>query len=260
MEKSHDPFPLKKILFVSHKKARCGVYEFGKNITDALQHSQCYQFIRAECSSLIELHAAINKHAPDSIIYNYHPSVLPWVATKIGPKLFRSNITSIKIPQIGIIHEINQYVADTATSYRKKYLLGSPYRLINSLFDFYIAPDPTLMLLNPHVYKTGRLIPSYQNSFPPPLIPVFGSFGFATPKKGFEKIVQLVQEEFNEAIIRLNIPAADFGDKIAVNAQVIAEKCKSLIVKPGIQLMVTHDFMDNKTMLDFLAQNTINLF
>jgi len=30
----------KKILFVSHKKAHCGVYEFGKNITDVLQHSK----------------------------------------------------------------------------------------------------------------------------------------------------------------------------------------------------------------------------
>jgi SAM-dependent methyltransferase len=251
----------KKILFVSHKKAQCGVYEFGKNITDVLQHSQRYQFIRVECSSLGELQPAIAKYAPVCIIYNYYPAVLPWVATKIAPKLYKNNIASIQIPQIGIIHEITQHVADAATNYRNKILFSGLSLLSNSLFDFYIALDPTLLLRNPLVYKTGRLIPSYQNNFPLPSNPVIGSFGFGTPKKGFEKIVQLVQQEFDEAVIRFNIPAADFGgDKQGVRARGIAEKCKSLITKPGVQLIVTHEFMDNKAMLDFLAQNTVNVF
>lgn len=250
----------KIILFVSHKKAQCGVYEFGKNITDVLQHSKRYQFIRVECSSLIELQTAIAENAPAGIIYNYYPSVLPWLATRIGPKLYKNNIASIPIPQIGIIHEITQHVADTATNYKKNVLLGGVSNLSNSLFDFYIAPDPTLLLRNTFVYKTGRLIPSYQNSFPTPAKPVIGSFGFGTPKKGFEQIIQLVQQEFDEAVIRFNIPAAAFGDKNGVNARFISEKCKALITKAGIQLIVTHDFMDNKTMLDFLARNTINVF
>ena len=40
----------------------------------------------------------------------------------------------------------------------------------------------------------------------------------------------------------------------------IAEKCKALIVKPGIHLNITHNFLDNNAVLDFLAQNTINVF
>ncbi|MFH0948122.1 MAG: class I SAM-dependent methyltransferase, partial [Elusimicrobiota bacterium] len=251
----------KKILFVSHKKAQCGVYEFGKDITDVLQHSKRYQFIRFECSSLGELKTAIAENTPAAIIYNYVSSVLPWVATQISPKLYRNNIASIQIPQIGIIHEITQRVANTATNYKKRLLLGGASHLNNSLFDYYITPDPTLLLGNPLVYKTGRLIPSYQNNFPLPPKPVIGSFGFGTPKKGFEKIVQLVQQEFDEAVIRFNIPAADFGDdKEGIKARSIAEKCKSLITKPGVQLIATHDYMDNKVMLDFLAKNTINIF
>lgn len=250
----------KRILFISHKKAQCGVYEFGKSITDVLQHSKRYQFIRVECSSLGELKTAIAENAPAAIIYNYVSSVLPWVATKIGPKLYRNNIASIPIPQIGIIHEITQRVADAATNYKKRLLFDGPSHLSNLLFDFYITPDPTLLLGNPLVYKTGRLIPSYQNNSPFPSNLVVGSFGFGTPKKGFEKIVQLVQQEFDEAVIRLNIPSADFGDKNGVNARTIALKCKALITKPGIQLVINHDFMDHKTMLDFLAKNTVNIF
>lgn len=250
----------KTILFVSHKKAQCGVYEFGKNIFNILQGSKRYQFIRVECASLVELQATIAEHVPAAIIYNYHPSVVPWLATKLGAVLYRNNIASIPIPQVGIIHEITQHVADTAINYKKKFLLGGRSCLINSLFDFYIAPDPTLVLRNPIVYKTGRLIPRYRNNFPISSEPIIGSFGFGTPKKGFEKIVQLVQQEFDEALIRFNIPAADFGDKAGVNARDIAKKCKALIFKSGIKLSVTHDFLGNNAMLDFLAQNTINVF
>ena len=112
----------RKVLFVSHKKAQCGVYEFGKTITDVLQDSKHYQFIRVECSSLPELQNAIEANTPDVIIYNYYESVLPWIATRIGAGVYRNNIASIRIPQIGIIHEITQQVADSATNYRKKFL------------------------------------------------------------------------------------------------------------------------------------------
>jgi SAM-dependent methyltransferase len=249
----------KTVLFVSHKKAQCGVYEFGKSITDVLQHSKRYQFIRVECSSFAELTTAIERNGPTAIIYNYMPSVFPWVTTRISRKLYKNNIATINIPQIGIIHDITQHVADTATAYRNTYIFGA-CQVINSLFDFYIAHDPTLFLLNPLVYKAGRLIPSYQNHFPTPPKPVIGSFGFGTPKKGFENIVRLVQDQFDEAVMRLNIPSADFGDKEGVNARTIAANCRALVTKPGIQLIVTHEYMNNKNILDYLAQNTINVF
>ena len=251
----------KTILFISHRKAQCGVYEYGRSITDVLQLSKKYNFIRTECSSFSELDAAIATHAPSAIIYNYYPSVLPWLTTHVGRKLWRNNVASMNIPQIGIIHEITQHVADTATNYQTKYVFGDVSNLSNSLFDFYIAPDPTLLLRNPFVYKTGRLITEYQNGFVLPSRPTIGSFGFATPLKGFEKVVQIVQQEFDEADIRFNIPAADFGeDKDGAKARALAEKCKGLIVKPGIRLFVTHDFLDAIAMLDFLASNTVNMF
>lgn len=251
---------MKKILFVSHKKAQCGVYEFGKNITDILLSSKKYDFVRVECSSLSELKSSIAKNNPSAIVYNYIPPVLPWIATRTAKVFYKNNLTSIKVTQIGVIHEVTQQVADLATAYRKKLIFGRTKRLYNSLFDFYIAPDPTLLLRNNLVYKTGRLIQSYQNTFPVPPKIIVGSFGFATPGKGFEKIVRLVQQEFDEAIIRFNIPAADFADKNGVGARDTAERCRAIITKPGIELVVSHDFLDNKGILDFLAKNTINIF
>src|ERR1035437_5422964 len=249
----------KKILFITHTKAQCGVYEFGDEIFNAISSSSKYQFIKAEINSYKELISLINEHQPAALIYNYHPSVMPWLCTKLSKGIYKNNIAHIKIPQIGIIHEITQEVADTATNHRGRYVKGPSKRKLNSLFDYYIAADPTLLLQNPIVYKTGRLIPEYNKSNSTPRN-TFGSFGFGTPKKGFENVVKKVQEEFDEAIIRLNIPAADFGDKNAENAKLIAQNCFNLIHKPGIKLQVTHDYMSKEQLLDFLAGDTMNIF
>ena len=251
---------MSKILFITHREKQCGVFEFGKDIFNAISSSSKYEFIRAECESLSDLQAAIETHAPRAIIYNYHPAVLPWLCTKVSKGIYRNNIAAIKIPQVGIIHEITQQVADTATGYRNKYILGSSEIRLNSLFDFYIAADPTLLLKNPLVFKTGRLVPQYNKEIVEPVVTTIGSFGFATPKKGFEKIVGLVQKEFDKAIIRLNMPAADFGDKDGSNARKIAAQCKSLITKPNISLEVSHDFLDKDQLLGFLAGNSMNVF
>ncbi|MFA6006943.1 MAG: hypothetical protein WC764_04450, partial [Candidatus Paceibacterota bacterium] len=169
------------------------------------------------------------------------------------------NIASVSVPHVGIIHEVTQEVADTATAYRNTWILGRMHKKLNSLFDFYIAADPTLLLKNPLVFKTGRLVPDYTSPPPPPVFTV-GSFGFATPKKGFERIVEKVQEEFDEAIIRLNMPSADFGDTDGARARAIAERCRKSIYKKGIRLEISHEFFNKEQLLGFLAGNSMNVF
>jgi SAM-dependent methyltransferase len=235
----------KTVLFVSHKEKQCGVHEFGKNVANAISKSSLYNFVYIECSGWEELNAAIGLHNPVAIIYNYHISTLPWIQKKLIHKLYKPLNSHIKIPQIGIMHEVTQEKADHADSL---------------LFDYHIAPDPTLLLRNPIVFKTGRLVPEYHNSFPLPSVPTIGSFGFATPNKGFEQVVHTVNQEFENAIIRFNIPSADFGDKDGSKAKELVEKCKSLITKKGIALIVSNDFLSQEGVLNFLAKNTVNVF
>lgn len=236
---------INNILFISHPEKQCGVHEFGKNVAETIKSSSKYNFIYAECGSMDDLRKAIDQHQPAAIIYNYYASTLPWLREKIIHKTFRSLNKDIAVPQIGIMHEVTQEKANLADTV---------------LFDYHIAPDPTLLLKNPIVYKTGRLIPRYDNRFTLPEIPVIGSFGFATPNKGFEDVVRAVDKEFDSAVIRFNIPSADFGDKDGSNAKRIVEACRQLITKPGIKLDVSHDFLSKNQVLAFLAQNTLNVF
>lgn len=224
-----------KILFLNHKKSQCGVYEFGRNIGLALEKSS-YGFSYCECGSTDELKIVLDNERPDLIIYNYNPATMDWLSGEFTKKT--------KIPQIGIIHEVTQAVADRAD---------------NSMFDFHIAHDPTLLLKNPIVFKAGRLIPHYENKFHLPSRPTIGSFGFAG-KKGHKRIVELVEKEFDSAVIRINIPFATFGDADGSMAKAIAEDCRKALTKKDITLTITHDFLEEQQLLDFLAQNTVNLF
>jgi hypothetical protein len=250
------------ILFVTHTKEQCGVYQFGKDIFEAIESSSKYKFIKLECESLKELEDAVSKNNPEGIIYNYHPSVMPWLCNKHTKGMYKNNIAKIQCVQIGIIHEITQEVADNATAYRNEIVYGDSQKMLNSLFDFYTAADPTLLLKNPYVFKTGRLVPSYINSnvISDSKIPIIGSFGFGTANKGFEELVTKVQNEFDEAKIKINIPFAEFGDKDGNNARKIAEDCKALIKNEKIKLEITHDFLQEKELFNFLAGNDLNVF
>ncbi len=226
--------PLQRVLFVSHKEKRCGVHEYGISIAEALKKSKKYLFIYDECSNRRDFWGTVGRVAPSAIIYNYYPSTLPWLKKKV--------LKEVDVPNLGIMHEVTQRAADSANT---------------RLFNYHIAPDPTLVLNNPIVFKTGRLIPAYINRFTPPKVTTIGSLGFASVGKGFERLVIAVQEEFDEAVIRLHIPSGDF---VPTDAKQVARRCQELIVKDGVKLVVTHEFMERNQLLDFLAQNTLNAF
>jgi len=210
------------------------VHEFGISVADALRKSTNYTFVYAECSSPEELLEFVTREDPQAIIYNYYITTLPWVEKEL--------LRKIGIPSLGIMHEVSQTAADLADT---------------SLFDYHIAPDPTLVTDNPIVFKTGRLIPKYSNEFSLPQVTTIGSFGFASQGKGFARLIIAVQEEFDDAVIRLHIPRGDF---INANVKDVVEQCQRLIVKPGIKLIATHDFLERPQLFDFLAQNTLNAF
>ncbi len=248
---------INNVLFVTHKKSQCGVYEFGENVFDAIKLSKKYNFIKADCNDINDLKKHIAREHPIAIIYNYMPATMPWVASSIlRGRVLKNNIADIPVLQIGMIHSVMQNIADSAKQ-GSKYEKNDP-ELANRLFDFYIAPDPTLLLENLYVFKLGRPIPQYTNKFPVPGKLTIGSFGFA--KKGYEDLIELVQNEFDEAEIRINIPFAKFGDTDGKDAKNIASNCRKLLRKPGVTLSISHEYLDKDALIDFLAQNTINVF
>lgn len=230
----------KNVLFVSPKDRQCGMYQYGRNIFNSLRKSKNYRFSFCECGNGRELAAAVKFYNPAAIIYNYHPMTMLWLTGWTTRKY--------KVPQLGIIHE---------------FIRDAPYRWVKkNTFDYELYQDPDIVIKdNPKAFRTKQLVYPYVNTTPLPNVPTIGSFGFGTPGKGFEKLVELVQEEFDVAHIRLHIPFNDVvdvgGEKYALPT---AERCWDALYKPQVTLSITHDFLTEPQLLDFLAGNTINAF
>ncbi|MEG3970455.1 methyltransferase domain-containing protein [Microcoleus sp. T2B6] len=229
--------PKTTILIVSHKQKQCGIYQYGVNITEALQKSDRYAFAYAECSNYTELKNAVAQTNPAAIIYNYYQTTMPWLTKEM--------VRQYQIPQLGIMHDFTQEDADKVT---------------RELFDWHLCPDPTLVENNPIVFKTKRLVPAYINSQNVPNIVTIGSFGFGFSDQGCERLVSLVQEELERAKIVLHLPFNNVVDRQGQYALATAENCRKIISKTGIELIINHEFLSKQQLLNFLASNTINAF
>jgi radical SAM protein with 4Fe4S-binding SPASM domain len=227
------------ILIISHKKKRCGVYQYGIDIVSALSKSNVYNFVRVECFSHAELDDAIRKYNPKVIIYNYYPFSWPWLNAQIT--------RSYRIPQLCVMHEVTQEAADKATT---------------EMFDGFLCPDPTLVKNQSIIYKTPRLIPTYCNYSNIPDVLTIGSFGFGFCDKGFERLIDIAQKEFDRVNIRIHMPfnsiVDDHGEVHALNT---AQRCRDTLKKnTNVDLQINHSYLTKEELLKFLAGNTINAF
>lgn len=91
-------------------------------------------------------------------------------------------------------------------------------------------------------------------------VPVIGSFGFGFPDKNFTGVAERVKEQFDDAVLRLNIPFAEYGDREGYLAKMQVEKVKMVLQNTNIKLQVSHEYLSQTDLLSFLRGNDINLF
>lgn len=171
--------------------------------------------------------------------FNYHPVTMGWLDTK-KLKIF-----------LGCAGTIILEVAP-----------GDPFVLCPEKdFSFYCVLDPTLKSKRKNVYPFPRPLEKIQFDLPRVKneIPVIGTFGFATKGKGFQHVVEAVNKEFDKAIVKINIPYGDFVPDSRDYASFLANICKQK-AKPGIDLIITNDFMNKEQLIKWCASNSLNCF
>jgi hypothetical protein len=214
-----------KILFFNNSIEACGVYQYGKRTANIVKKSLKFDFIYLEVSNQEEVRFSINHFKPTVCIFNYHPITMHWL-----------DLSEINICKVGLVHETEI-----------------------SNFDFYIHLDPQYNE-NKNNFKVVRPILKFDNFEKiKNNIPSIGSFGFGFENKGFDKICSLVNDQFDEAVINLNITFSHYCGNNFENEQ-IKQKCLSKITKPNIKLNLTNNFISDKSVLDFLNSNDINIF
>lgn len=223
------------LLFLNGVKKQCGVYQYGFRVKTILETSPQIRIDYREVQSLAEFQQACQSSSATVILINYHAAVQPWLRLQDEPA---GKVCYYLYHESGGLH-------------------GVPARRI-------LNTDPLNTL------GIGRGIPrplGALNARPPrpreaiEACPIIGSFGFGFAHKGFDTIVQRVQEQFDTAILRFRMPYAFFGDANGDEARRVAAMCRQRLVKPGIRLDIQHDFLESDAELTaFLAENDLNIF
>lgn len=232
------------VLFLNHKTVNCGVYQYGKRVFEILQKDDDIRYIYKEIDSVHEYHAALSEH-PDlaAIIYNYHEATMRWL---------HSSTIQRTVKNIGIPHESPENLFDVVCNIdpdvpESENRFSLPRPIYENIEDILSVPCE-----NESVH---HFIHEYTNTN----VPIFGSFGFGFHFKGFDKIVEFVNAQYDNAVIKLVIPISFYDPNPNTNSN-MRELCIQKNKKPGIKLMITHDFFSTSDILKFLNSNTMNIF
>ena len=224
-----------RVLFVNHKEEQCGVQQFGRRVYDLAKSSTKVEYTYIEPDSMDSMMYWVNFGKFTTIIYNWYPITMPWL-----PEYFVTSRKDIK-------HYFLYHDGHTRTNYDKYIFAGSVGKDISMPYEkMYVLPRP--------LFK-------YNGDYATNERPTIGSFGFGAWQKGFTNLVEKVNDEFDSAVINIHMPCAYFGDSKGIETAKIADKCRELNRKKGIELNITHNFFsDNNEVLKFLAGNDINIF
>jgi hypothetical protein len=230
------------ILFLNSYVKQCGVYQYGIRVYDILKHSSNINYKYYEVHNVEEYYSILAENPTcRAIIYNYHSTPMNWLT-----------ITNIqhRVKNIGVIHESS-----------------------GELFDIIIDPNPDIVETPTYIGLPRPIYSGFHSAEYTPStksiqefieegvhedIHIIGSFGFGFNNKGFQQIISHVNSNYDNALIKFVIPMAFYSDQYGYNK--VIHDCKTQITKPGIRLMITHEFLSNEDVLKFLASNTVNMF
>jgi hypothetical protein len=230
------------VLFVNHKIKKCGVYQYGVRLFTILKESEKINWVFKEMDCYDEYINEVHNTAYDLIFYNYHHQIMQW----LNP----FNIQK-RVKNIGLQHDLVE----------------------NDIFDTTLRLDCTLderpnryNIQRPIFENVDKLLENYtpfSEEFAEFLnygkdrnIPIFGSFGFGFKRKNFDQIVKYVCDNCDEAIIKFVMPCADTEQFDAY----IIDECISEMKKPGVNLLINHDFVDEIDIVKFLQTTSMNIF
>jgi hypothetical protein len=170
----------------------------------------------------------------DFIVFNWHHQTTPDITHDV--------LSAINIPKYTVVTECAP---------------DNPVPITPKWFDGYLVLDPTVEDKG-QIWGMPRPLETYD---PEPRttrqVPVIGSFGFATAGKRFDLIIDQANKEFNEAIIRFNIPEATY---VPSAAHIALESNLKKLAKREIDLQITHDYLSKQELIEWCAYNDLNAF
>lgn len=224
------------IFVINHSVQNCGVYQYGKRFGTIASKSKNHNFMYFEVDSESRFEELYEKHNPEIVIYNHLTGTMPWVTEQLVSKY-----RDMGVNQFLIVHNVGY------STFFDYYLHQNPYHpevddknfaLCRPLFDY----TPRQVIRDPDVLNIG-------------------SFGFGFRVKYFDQICKLVNEQlsYKKVQVNLHLTSSHFCPN-ANDIQSIKIDCMRALNHDNISLNMTHDFLTDQEMLDFLYANDLNIF
>lgn len=221
-----------KGIFYNSKHALCSIWESGHMVYNILAKSKKYSLDYSEDTVLDSTY--------DFIVVNWHYSVNNWITSDIL-KDYAGKIYCV-VTEIGL----NDLFIRTPKIFNH-YLFLDPSITDDPIQHIYGFPRP----LEPYLSEPEKVMPE---------IVTVGSFGFATRGKQWDLIIDTVCKEFDNAIIRFNIPHATYIRHKMHRLTLRTIQNKIATVKPGIKIELTQTNMTKEEIIKWCGENTINCF
>jgi len=212
------------VLILNNTFKECGCHSYGERINELLQKSEKYNFIYLEADSLEQVLESIKKNNVKICLINYHADTMFWL-----------DLSKIKCPKIAIPHEFPHSGFDHVVSLiTKEQESDTVSHISRPLLEY------------PINHKKNDVI-------------TIGSCGFGFSNKNFDKLCEIVNYCYDEAVINLHITDC-WSTKRYKQAEMLKSHCMAKITKPKITLNVTTEYVSDEELVTFLSKNDINIF
>lgn len=142
---------------------------------------------------------------------------------------------------------------------------NDPFPYMNPFgFNDLLVLDPTMNRPEPNIHAFPRPLSNFRqvkriDSIPD--VPVIGTYGYAHPGKGFDLVVKAAAQEFENAVVKINIPHSTYADPLFGDSfkKQIQDQCMSHARK-GIEIEFTNHYFSDDELIDWCGKNTINCF
>lgn len=234
-----------RILVVLPTQKLCGIYQAGLKVAKHLKPE--WEVKTLECASFDMLRVEIEQYHPDVTLYATAHMVCPFV--------YDQDVRKLPGKHIGLSHEAEQCMLEGTILGNDSF--NSPW------FDAWVAFDPTLVIPpdNKRCFQATRPL-TRASYIPPPPVPTFGCQCFGFDFRGHRQAVQAVVNEYDEAVIRFNMPPSYWGDRDNDSARNIAQDCQRIAdQKPGVEFRASFEFWDDEDdIIRWAGSNTANMY
>lgn len=229
---------MKNVALVSGPIRNCGIHTYASCVYEIVKSSTKYKFYFFEVNSAEEMLSLVQQHQVSAVIYNWHPAIMPWCTGA-----FTKTIT-----------EFDQFLISGHELYQE----GETFDNIKC----YLTIDPTLPEtanswpgVRPITYYPGI---EYR---PQNGVLKIGTSGFGQQKKGFGRLVDILNEQFKTEPVELNVhfSVGHFVDPTGNAAKHSVYESAHRLNK-NIKLNVTHQFFEKQELIQWLNSNDINVY